>query len=77
VVYDLGKNKKIMPNYKDQPTPEEQEVTRALDELYPKARSRTVVEYEGKKYQIKYFPLAETARGEKVKEWGHRWVVIK
>ena len=66
-----------MPNYKNQPTPEEKEVTRVLDELYPKARSKTIAEYEGKKYQLRYFPLQETAEGEKVKEWGHRWVPIR
>ncbi len=66
-----------MPNYHYQPTSEEREVTRALDELYPKAKSKTVVEYEGKKYQIKYFPVQKTADGAKVKEWGHRWVTVK
>lgn len=66
-----------MPNYKNQPTPEEEMVTRKLDELYPKAKSRTLVEYEGKKYQLKYFPIEKTADGEKVKEWGHRWVLVK
>jgi hypothetical protein len=66
-----------MPNYKDQPTPEEKEITRALDELYPKAKSRTIVTHEGKKYQLKYFPLQKTADGEKVKEWGHRWVLVR
>lgn len=66
-----------MPNYKDQLTPEEEKITRELDELYSKAKSRTVVEYKGKKYQIKYFPLKKTADGEKVKEWGHRWMPVK
>ena len=66
-----------MPNFKNRPTQEEERITRELDGLYPKARSRTIVEYEGKKYQLRYFPLAETAEGEKVKEWGHRWVFTK
>jgi predicted Mrr-cat superfamily restriction endonuclease len=66
-----------MPNYKDQPTPEEQRIAQELDELYPKAKSKTVVDYKGKIYQIRYFPMAETAKGEKVKEWGHRWIPIK
>jgi len=66
-----------MPNYKHQSTPEEEMIARALDELYPKVKSKTVVEYEGKKYQIRYFPLEKTADGTKVKEWGHRWVPAK
>jgi hypothetical protein len=66
-----------MPNYHEQQTPEEKEIARALDELYPKVKSKTVVEYEGKKYQIRYFPMEKTADGAKVKEWGHRWVPVK
>jgi hypothetical protein len=77
VVYDSGKNKKTMPNYKNQPTSEEKEINRVLDELYPKAKSRTIVEHEEKKYQIRYFPIEKSADGEKVKEWGHRWALMK
>jgi hypothetical protein len=66
-----------MSNYKNQSTPEEKEISRALDELYPKAKSRTIVEYESRRYQLRYFPIEKTADGEKVKEWGHRWVAVK
>ena len=66
-----------MPNYKDQPTSEEERIARELDELYPKSKSKTVVEYRGKIYQIRYSPATETARGEKVKEWKHRWVLVR
>jgi len=66
-----------MPNHNNQPTPEEEKIARELDELYPKAKSRTVVRHKGKEYQIKYFPVEKTADGEKVKEWGHRWVPVK
>ena len=69
---------KIMQNYyKNQPTPEEEKISRELDELYPHAKSRTAVEYKGKCYQIKYFPITRSDDGQKVKEWGHRWVVVK
>ena len=66
-----------MPNYSKPQTPEEKEIARALDELYPKAKSKTVVEYEGEKYQIRYFPVEKTADGAKVKKWGHRWIPVK
>jgi hypothetical protein len=65
-----------MPNHQRPATPEEQRITEALDALYPKARTRTVVEYEGKKYQLRYFPIAKDEDGGKVKEWGHHWVEI-
>ena len=66
-----------MPNYKTQPTPEDERIAQKLDELYPKVRSKTVVEYEGKQYQIRYFPIEKTADGAKVKTWGHRWMLMK
>jgi len=66
-----------MPNYDRKPTPEEKEIARALDALYPKAKSRTTVDYEGKKYEVRYFPIRKTDDGEKVEEWGHRWVPIR
>lgn len=46
-----------------------------LDRLYPGAKSKTIVEYNGKKYQIRYFPLRKS-RG-KVLEWEHAWWPVK
>ena len=66
-----------MSNYRNQPTPEEEKIAKELDQLFPRAKSRTIVEYEGGRYQIKYFPITKTEDGEKVKEWGHRWVAVK
>ena len=65
-----------MPNYQKPATPEEEKISAALDILHPGARSRTVVEYEGRKYQLRYFPITKSAEGEKVKEWGHRWILL-
>lgn len=65
-----------MPNYK-QPTPEEEKISQELDELYPRIKSGTIVDYKGGCYQMKYFPVAKSDDGVKVKEWGHRWVPIK
>ena len=44
-----------MPNYNYQPTPEEEKITHALDELYPRAKSKTIVEYNGKIVSDKIF----------------------
>ena len=43
-----------------------------LDELYPNAQSKTVVVYEGKKYQIRYF--VSFIGG--YKHWDHQWHVV-
>jgi hypothetical protein len=66
-----------MPNHNHQSTPEEEKITRELDELYPRAKSQTTVQYQGNQYQIKYFPLSKSEDGQKVKEWGHRWVSVR
>ncbi|MBU6141856.1 hypothetical protein KGO95_01890 [Patescibacteria group bacterium] len=54
-------------------TPEER-LTEELDQVYPNAKSKTVVEYQGKKYQVRYFPLETSRTGKTVFEWGHQWV---
>lgn len=66
-----------MPNDKKPITAEEEKINIVLDTLHPKARSRTVVEYDGKNYQLRYFPLEKTEDGVKVKEWGHRWIIFR
>ena len=32
----------------------EEKITEELDKLYPNAKSKTIVEYNGEKYQIRY-----------------------
>lgn len=54
-------------------TPEEK-LTEELDNLYPNAKSKTVVEHRGKKYQVRYFPLESSRTGKTVFEWGHSWI---
>jgi len=51
--------------------PHEQHIAE-LDRLYPNARSRSIVEYGGKRYRIRYYP--ETSRsGKTVHRWHHGW----
>lgn len=54
----------------------EERLTEELDKLYPNAKSKTVVEYQGKKYQVRYFPLESSRTGKTVFEWGHQWVIF-
>lgn len=56
---------------------EEQKLNMELDELYPDAESRTIIEHNGKKYQIKYFPKRTSLSGKTVKQWGHTWALIE
>lgn len=56
---------------------EEEKNNAELDKLYPNAKSKTIVEYKGKKYQIKYFPLEKSSSGKTVYEWGHEWQLVE
>ncbi len=52
---------------------EEEKISEELDRLYPNAKSKSIVEYKGEKYQIHYFPLSKSRSGKTVHEWGHSW----
>ena len=47
-----------------------------LDRLYPKARSKDIVEHEGQRYQLRFFPLSKSRTGKTVNEWGHTWAAL-
>lgn len=55
---------------------EEERLTNELDQLYPGARTKTIVSHNGGKYQIRYFPLAWSRSRKSVTEWGHEWVSL-
>jgi exonuclease VII small subunit len=55
----------------------EQELLEArLDNACPKAGSKQIVEFEGKKYQKQFFPLSRSRSGKSVSEWGAHWVSV-
>lgn len=45
-----------------------------LDKQFPEAKSKQIVEYKGKSYQRKYFPLEKSGSGKKVIDWGKTWI---
>ena len=47
-----------------------------LDKKFPDARSREVVEYYGKRYQLIFTPLSKSRSGKTVKRWGKDWVKL-
>jgi len=55
----------------------EEKLQNELDRLHPNARSRSIVKYNGKKYQIRYSPLSISRSGKTVTEWGHEWIPLK
>jgi murein tripeptide amidase MpaA len=53
---------------------EKARINTALDSRYPNAESKTIVEFEGSRYQIRYVPLDESQSGKTVYGWDHSWV---
>lgn len=54
-----------------------EKIIEALDKLCPNAKSKQIVTYEEKMYQIRYFPLDKSLSGKTVHEWGHEWRLIE
>lgn len=48
-----------------------------LDKEFPEAKSRQVVEYKGRSYQRKYFPLEKSRSRKTVTDWGKPWIEIQ
>ncbi len=44
-----------------------------LDAAFPNAQSKQIVEFEGKKYQRRFYPLRRSRSGKSVVEWGKTW----
>ena len=57
------------------PLTEQEALARKIDAMFPNAESKQVVEYQGKRYQRRFFPLEKSSSGE-VTEWGNEWVEV-
>ncbi len=47
-----------------------------LDKRYPKAESRQIVEFEGRRYQRRFTPVSKSLSGKTVKEWAKSWLAL-
>lgn len=54
------------------PLTEHETLERELDRRFPNAKSKQLVEHEGKRYMRRFTPVAKSRSGNTVKEW-HRW----
>jgi hypothetical protein len=48
-----------------------------LDRIFPNARTREIVEYNGKKYRRQFWPLEKSRSGKTVKEWDKSWLPVE
>ncbi|WP_223565114.1 hypothetical protein [Agrobacterium tumefaciens] len=55
----------------------QEELVAKLDRAFPSAKSKEVVEYEGQKFQRRFWPLERSNSGKSVTEWGKSWEEIK
>lgn len=54
------------------PLTDQEKLERQLDSRFPNARSRDIVEHDGKRYQLRFQPAQMSRSGKTVMEW-HRW----
>lgn len=55
------------------PLTEQEQLERDLDATFPNAKSKQIVEFQGRKYQRKFWPLEKSRSGKSVTEWGRGW----
>lgn len=56
---------------------EKEKLEAELDKHFPEAESKQIVEYKGKSYQRKYFPLEKNRSRKAVTGWGKSWIEIQ
>lgn len=59
------------------PLSDAERLSAALDKAFPDAKSRDIVEYQGRKFQRRFYPLEKSRSRKTVTEWGREWVELK
>ncbi|MER9232909.1 hypothetical protein NKI56_12515 [Mesorhizobium sp. M0622] len=59
------------------PKSEHETLETMLDRIFPNARSKEIVEYEGQKYQRRFTPLERSRSRKSVTSWDKSWVKIQ
>lgn len=55
------------------PYTEQELLNHRLDEAFPKAKSREIVEFEGARYQRRFSPATKSRSGKTVTSWNQWW----
>lgn len=56
---------------------DKERIEKVLNKAFPNAKSKEVVEFEGKCYQLRFFPLEMSRSRKTVTEWGKSWVEVR
>ncbi|WP_318438747.1 hypothetical protein [Photobacterium leiognathi] len=55
---------------------EQEKLEKRLEHEFPNAQSKEIVEFEGKKYQRRFYPLRKSRSRKSVTEWGKSWDLV-
>ena len=58
------------------PLTEQEQLEKDLDAAFPNAESKQTVEFRGRTYQLKFWPLEKSRSGKNVIDWGRGWVEV-
>lgn len=64
MIQDSLKGAGVLPLTKDQ------QLEETLDNAFPDARSKQIVEYNGRRFQRRFWPLEKSRSGKTVTAWG-------
>lgn len=55
---------------------EHEQLERELDQIFPNAESKQIVEHNGRRFQRRFYPLEKSRSGKTVTEWQRSWIDI-
>jgi hypothetical protein len=58
------------------PYSEQEALDARIDEQFPKAQSKDIVEYQGSSYQLRFTPKAKSRSGKSIRSWYRHWQKI-
>lgn len=58
------------------PLTEKEQLEKELDAAFPDAKSKQTVEYGGRKFQRRFWPIEKSRSGKTVTEWGRGWTEV-
>ena len=59
------------------PLTEKEQLEKELDAAFPDAKSRQMVDYNGRRFQRRFWPVEKSRSGNTVTAWGKGWTEIK
>ncbi|MCA1494947.1 hypothetical protein I6F11_29405 [Ensifer sp. NBAIM29] len=58
------------------PRSAQEQLESELDRAFPNAKSKEIVEYRGRKYLRRFWPLERSNSGKTVTQWGKGWELV-